>query len=410
MKLTNTLLLSSALIGSLSASSLDTQFNYFGNLTASSINEKGYEVNKVINSNVDDKFSLAPYSKVAAQFSIYNDNFMFVTQALAYQNNDKNELELTWLNGRYQIMDGLSIRLGRMQLALFLNSNTIDVDYVHLWTKAPIEIYGSMPLKSFDGIEIAYEKVIQNYFIEFKITPYGKASTNVNVLKGTVKADFTDMKAIALSVQKGNLTLSASYTIGIFDMPTDNITGLAQILGGLEQYGNDVSRYSYKNKDISFLSFGINYNYNNLLFTSEISQIKSESLVPDMTAYYLMMSYRYNKFTPFIMFAENKNDKNLYKTDNIKVVDATSGQLKAGLDAILYNMNSSQQTSSIGLRYDYKVGIAFKAQLDRITFDDYGTYYPNPQSTHQRYGFLSQEVGVAKVPVFQFTTGLSFAF
>lgn len=309
MKLNNIIFGGLFLASSLVASEFTTSLNYFGNLTGSRINENGYEINSVANSNIDDNINFSSYSKFGGQLSIYNDKFSFMLQSMIYQNKGNNEIELTWINGKYKLNDHFSVRLGRMNLATFLNSNTLDIDYVHLWAKAPIEIYGILPIKSFDGIEINYENMINNYYIDFKITPFGTSTKNVYILTNSVNTKLKEIKAIALSIQKGNLIFNASYTSGKYNIYSDYITGLSQITAGLELVGNDVSSYSYNNKKIEFLALGVDYNYNNFSFSSEFVKVNSESLVPDMEAYYLMMSYRYNKFTPFVILAENKNDK-----------------------------------------------------------------------------------------------------
>lgn len=113
MKLSN-ILLSSVLLSSCTfASELETQFNYFGNLTASTINKDGYEVSNIIQTNVDDTISFSAYSKIGGQLSAFYDDFSFYAQGVAYQNEGKNELELAWLNVKYQINDNFSIKAGR---------------------------------------------------------------------------------------------------------------------------------------------------------------------------------------------------------------------------------------------------------------------------------------------------------
>ena len=417
MKLNNIIFTSLFLVSSLVASDFTTSLNYFGNLTGSSINQNGYEINSVTNSNINNSINFSSYSKLGGQLSIYNDNFSFMLQTLLYKNKDKNKIELTWLNVKYKLNNNFSIRLGRMHLTTFLNSNTLDVDYVHLWTKAPVEIYSVLPLRSFDGVEINYEKVIDNYYIDLKITPFGTSSKNVYILTNSINAKLKEIKAIALSIQKGNLIFNASYTSGKYNMSSEYITGLSQIIAGLGAVDNDVSSYSYDNKKIEFLVLGIDYNYNNFSFSSEMVKVKSDSLAPDMKAYYLMLSYRYKKFTPFVILAENKNDKDFYNVDNITIptylppVNYNSLiKAKSGLESILYSMNSSQKTVSLGFRYDYKVGIAFKAQLDRISFNNYGNNPASGLNTHERYGFLSQETGVEQKPIYQLSVGLNFAF
>jgi hypothetical protein len=397
------------------ASDLDYNFNYFGNLTFNSLDKSGYEYRHFQSDDIDDSISYEAYSKLGGQINLHKGNVDFIAQATVRRYKDANEIDLNWLNLKYTYQD-LSLRAGRMQLPLFLQSNSLDIDYIHLWAKAPIEVYGIFPIKSYNGLELLYQKAFNNnVYLDIQVTPFGSISEDVDMIEsfGEVKAKLDDIKNIMLNLEIDNFTIKSSYTSGNLNIPLEG-TSFDQLKKNLDTLGfSELSnKYSFENKKLEFFSLGIDYNNDKFIFNSEIVQMKSDSFLPNNLSYYALAGYRINKWTPFIMYAENKNDKDHYTEDELTTqnpfLTSSVAALKTGLEQELYKMNSSQKTSSIGLRYDLKKGIAVKIQFDRITTKNYGT--PNTDGNYSRLGFLAHERSVSNRPVYLSTFSLGFAF
>jgi hypothetical protein len=62
---------------------------------------------------------------------------------------------------------------------------------------------------------------------------------------------------------------------------------------------------------------------------------------------------------------------------------------------------------TLGARYEIKMGVALKIQLDRITTTDYGNDY---NSITDREGYTSRYANTQQKPIYQLTCGVSFAF
>ncbi|MEO1954166.1 MAG: hypothetical protein ABGW74_05635 [Campylobacterales bacterium] len=403
MRLINFIIMVVFVTSSLLADNFDTSFNYFGNLTASSLNKdkfyiKGYQVD-----DVQDYFELSTYSKLGLQTMIYNDKFTFVAQAVTHYVDDSLNLDLTWLNAKYKINHDFSIRAGRIQSAMFLNSDVRDVDYVNTWAIEPNAFYTMLPMRYYDGLEISYEKVIEDYYINITIAPYGKVTADIDDMVSGSTLDVSDMHMVSLVISNNDFKFKTSYAQVNMDIPIYDVN-YHNTIETLEDEGNDMSKYNYIDKKISFLTLGLEYNYENYSFLTEIAKRDSVSLLPDTIAYYTMLSYRYDKFIPFIMYSSNNNDSSHFDTSNI--TDITNSA-KIELEKILYQTNDSQKTFSIGFRYDLKTGIALKFQVDKIVIKNYGTDYSD---IIKRLGYTQIDAGVKDDNVYQTTIGLSFAF
>ena len=405
MRLNNFIIMVVFVTSSLLADNFETSFNYFGNLTASSLNKdkfyiKGYQVD-----DIQDYFELSTYSKLGFQTMIYNDKFTFVAQAVSHYVDDSLNLDLTWLNAKYKIRDDFSIRVGRIQSAMFLNSDVRDIDYVNTWAIEPNAFYTMLPMRYYDGLDISYEKVIGDYYINIIITPYGEVSADIDDMVSGSTLDVSDMHMVSLVLSNNDFKFKTSYAQVTMNIPIYDVN-YHSIIQTLQDEGNDISKYNYIDKKISFLTLGLEYNYENYSFLTEIAKRDSVSLLPDTIAYYTMLSYRYDKFIPFIMYSSNNNDSSHFDTTNINDT-ATNGVTKTELEKILYQTNDSQRTFSIGFRYDLKTGIALKFQVDKIFIKNYGTDYSD---SVKRLGYTQIDAGVKDDNVYQTTIGLSFAF
>jgi hypothetical protein len=404
MKLNNILLTVALFVTSTIADDLDIRFNYFGNLTGSSLDRSDYRVIVYDTQYLKDTFQIESYSKLGGQITVSNDKFMFVAQEIAHRHYKKMEYDLSWFNLKYNINNNFSIRAGRMQSPIFLHADTLDVDYLHLWAVTPSVVYGLMPFRSIDGIELIYTKVIEDYYVGLEFIVDGKTQMDIDDLVVPTTLYLDDAKVLSASLSNNNFEIKATYSTSIINMdlssPDYNL-----LISTLNAYGNDVSKYNFTNKKFKVMTLGINYNYDNYLATAEVATRKSNSLYPDELAYYLELGYKYDKFTPYIIYANNKNDKEHFNIDNIIVVDDTSGYLKNELKKLLYTTNASQKTISVGIRYDLKPGVALKMQLDKHTTTDYGVV-----SNVKRDGYLGRDAGVENKSVYQLAIGLSFAF
>lgn len=394
-----------------SEDNLRTNFNYFGNLSASKLSEEGFDLNNYNHNSVDNSVSFSPYSKAGAQLSLNYKDFTFTAQALVRKKHEGYKADLTWLNLKYDVSDNFSLRVGRIQTKIFLHSESIDIDYLHLWTKPPVELYSVMPVRTYNGIELNYNNTFDEYTFNLSLVPFGVYETKINGTKDTeTSLKLDNSYLMSLSLENDNFLYKISYSKTDTDIPDNDIT--KTINAGLSAYGNDMDRFTYMDRVGKLAAMGFQYRGDNLSIDTEIAYFKSNSLLASSKSAYIIAGYRINKFTPFLMYAQNNNDKSYYDTSSITVVDETSATLKRALDDTLYLNNYSLRTSSIGVRYDIAIGLALKAQIDRMVSKNYGdiTSAGVEASGYEKVGTLSRDAGTSDKPIYAYTIGLSFAY
>ncbi len=408
----NKLLFLSLLVTSLfSENDFHTNFNYFGNLSAAKLNKSGYDLNDYNHDSVNDSLGLSAYSKVAAQVSLTYDDFTFTAQALLREKHSSLTPELTWLNIKYDINDNYTVRLGRIQTKVLLNSESLDIDYLHLWTKPPVEVYRLIPVRTFDGLELSYNQTIDDKSLHIFIMPFGFYKEHINSDKeNEISLKIDKSYSVSLSLENEKFRYKASFSKSNTHIKDHDST--IMIVDGLKAYGNNTQRFTFVDRVVYSSSLGVKYRGEVFLFDTEVGHFKNNGFLPTSTAGYVMLGYKIDKFTPYMIYAENKNDKSHFDTSNIKTSDARSLAFKRALDDILYLQNYSQQTVSIGLRYDIQMGLALKAQVDRITTTNYGDISPSAIDTigYERMGILSRDRGIRDKAIYAWTVSLSFAY
>ena len=382
---------------------LDVRFNYFGNVQASKLSNSKYTLNNYNHDNVDNDTSFSPYSKIGGQVSLLYDDYTFTAQGLARRNHSEYDAELTWFNAKYDFNENISMKIGRIQTTTLLNSDSIDIDYVHLWSKPPDDVYRILGISTFDGIELSYKNYFDEYDYNIVFTPYAQAEKDLNDSADTqTKAIIDNAMNLKFNLENGPYTFQGSYTKSDVDLPYADaqLIGLQKALSGAPFY-NDMSRFSYVDKVIKVWTVGLKYDDGDFIFNSEYARMDTTSLLPSMTTYFALVGYRYNKYTPFFMYARNKADKAHFDTSNISGPD----ELKKALDDVLYSTDTSQKTLSVGLRYDVKPGIAVTAQVDKMSTSSNGV-----EGSINKRGILEYELGAERKPVYMYTIGVSFAF
>ncbi len=388
-----------------------TNFNYFGNLSAGKLNSSGYDLNDYNHDSTNDSIGFSAYSKVAAQFSLTYDDLTFTAQGLLREKHSSLTPEITWFNIKYDINDNYALRLGRIQTKVLLNSESLDIDYLHLWAKPPVEVYRLMPVRTFNGLELSYNETIDDKSFHISIVPFGFYKSDINSNKNRdVSLKIDNSHSVSLTLENETITYKASFSKS--DTNIKDLDSTLMIVNGLKAYGNDMQRYTFEDRVTYSSSFGVQYAGELFLFDTELAHFKSNSLLPTSTAAYVMLGYKMDKLTPYMIYAENKNDKSHFNTSNIKTSDDRSVALKKALNDVLYLQNYSQQTTSIGVRYDIKVGLALKTQIDRITTTNYGdiSSLSIDMTGYERVGILSRDAGTRDKVIYAWTVSLSFAY
>lgn len=253
-----------------------------------------------------------------------------------YRNDGSFRPEIEWLNVKYAFTPNLFMRVGRIALPTFIDSENHDVGYSYVWVNPPVDLYHQLSIPSSDGIDIVYRSEIGESGNTFKVI-YGKNTTERPTSVSTSK----DMWGVFDTFEYGSATLHVSYQ---------------QRQSSTRNVLTNTSGDWTLNSD---LSIGGSYDPGEWFVISEWIQRRSNFKIGAM---YVSGGYRINKFTPYLLYSQNSPGSFL---------PGSPAPSAAAID----RANRSQSTTGVGLRWDFMRNYDFKIQYDQVKLSNTSNGY-----------------------------------
>ena len=309
---------------------------------------------------VDSRLGLQVTWRLISQLST-------VVQVISEQNADGSfRPHVEWANIRYDLTPDATIRVGRIVLPTYLQSDSVKVGYVNPWVRPPVELYSMLPITNSDGVDASYRMHFGN-FTNTVMGTYGKTSLDV---PGGDRLDAPKAWLVGDWLEYGVAPVHAGY-----QESTISLTGSAldSLFDALRQFGPQgialADRYDVNYKLARDLTVGAEYNPSNWFVMGEWGKRGSDSLIGVSTAWYLSGGYRVADFTPYetyadLMFDSNRSNPGLSAAAFPTYLAGTVTGLDAGLNAALAKAFSVQNTISAGTRWDFMKDVDVKVQYD----------------------------------------------
>jgi len=398
-------LLCSALFGAVLASGQGNAVEFDGFLTAGFAVHNMPEMSYLADTDgngIGDTPALAPatyLNSIEEDASFDNDSkfglqitadvfedMQAVAQVLATGADQNYDMDVEWAYLDYTINDSVSLRGGKVKEPVFLISDYFEVGYAYPWIRPPEEVYGNNPINTIVGMEALFTVNIGGG-TTLIVQPYlGSNSDAVPGTNGDVIFDATNFYGMAIQLSSASFTFQASSlktdvsTVGNL-LVASPLPGTATTppMPGFEYRINASSSGEAKLSSVGF-SFDIaNFVGYAEYVTRDISG-SSEGLFPDQDGWYATFGYRAGKFLPHITVAS---------------VEATP------IVAPNANPGNTQDSVTVGLRYEVNDSAAFKFEYKAIQLDDttFSNGYfvadvPGAQKTDDKAAVLSVALDV----------------
>lgn len=321
-------------------------------------------------------FSFANQTKLGLQLDVIaNENITFTFQGLASQNNTNNKLiSLQWANAKYQLNDSFDIRIGRMQLPIFMFSDISNISFFYDFVHLP-DMYGAIPFHNYDGVELNFSNDYNTFSTALKVF-YGESQDSLQTVSNDIAltSDLTIKKlyGIVFEFTIDDLKLRANYTQFDFSLdhqPINNILSFFKSLG-IPSINQAIENNKIEAVKSSYIELGFNYDFQNAYLLGEYVNLNSRGFMSNTSSWYIGSGYHFEKWTPFLMFSKSKSKSNY---ENILIPTGSP----AGLVAVITGANSAfstianstrfeQETTSLGTRYDISDNVALKMQYDYL--------------------------------------------
>jgi hypothetical protein len=305
-------------------------------------------------------------SRIAGQLTLdLGERVTAVLQLIAEQTASGNYTpSAEWANLRYSFTPDFSVRGGRIVLPAFLVSDSRKVSYANPWVRPPVEVYGMVPIYSWDGVDASYQRRL------------GEWTSGVNAGFGRSETDTPDgsidaerVWTVSSTLHRGNLT----GRVGITGAAV-TVDDMAPLFEGFRAFGPEgeaiADRFEVDDTPFRFVTTAVEYDPGTWFTIVEGGWMNSRSAVGERLAGYITGGYRWGVVTPYATFARTKalsetSVAGLSLTGLPAEYAQAAAQLNAGLNSILAN-SPVQQNLAIGGRWDFMPGVALKAQIDFI--------------------------------------------
>jgi hypothetical protein len=288
---------------------------------------------------------------------------------------------LEWANLSYRVTDNLTVRGGRIVMPFLMSAEYQKVGYANHWMRSPIELYGKVSYTSLDGGDAWYKHSL------------GSGTNTVRLYGGMQDAkrggDLASFEAKMFGVidtyEIGSLTVR-----GAFQRTTVDAGGAAaavpfrQLAAGFGFLGasasvakaNEIASDMEDGLIVDMAAIGATYDVGNWFVMGEVFQGWGSALVPEHTSAYVSGGARFNNWTPYATFART----DVKEFDDFIPTAGLVGPLLAGAQAVnagfVESVTHTQNSLSLGVRWDVIKNVAIKAQYDYVALpsDSYGMF------------------------------------
>lgn len=292
-----------------------------------------------------------------------------VLQVIAEQRYDNSyKPTVEWANLKYQFTPDFSARIGRIALPTFMVADYRKVGYAIPWVRPPGDLYGLSQLTSSDGIDMSYRlrsgeltNTVQGY--------YGRRDIRTTFNRGSV-SEARNMFGVTNTTDYG----AASFRLGYYQGQL-SMAAISPFFDAFRLFGprgvEIAERYDLMDKPYRVAAVGASYDPGNWFAMGEYAVQKSQSWLGDRTGWYVSGGYRFNQFTPYVIYSQVKPDSPSsdpgLSTQGLPPGAAFAAtRLNAGLNAFLRALTNDQKTIAVGGRWDLAKNAALKVQYDHI--------------------------------------------
>lgn len=286
---------------------------------------------------------------------------------------------------RYEVNANWSVRVGRTSPDLFLLTEYRDVDFSYVWATAPNEIYGIVPYRSIDGVDVTYSE--RGFGGVFKTKLFtGSSEAEISSISIIEEIKIKDIIGISLSFDHFNWLVQAKHSqTKIAHDPQSNsfvIDIISKVPDLLWPNSKEFAEsLLMTGKEVNYSSISGQYQWQNWLASAELSRITSESeVIPKITSGYAALSYQINAHQLYGIYAFT--DSNIYVFNEPRVNEPALEEVIEGTTYLMNFYAANQQTTSLGWRWDITNNIASSLQWNYTKIEETGSVLWLNKSDH----------------------------
>lgn len=289
----------------------------------------------------DPNFSLG--SKLGLQGTFALTEQTQIVGQLVSRGADGWTPEMEWAFLSHDFDNGFTTRIGRLRVPLYMYSDYLEVGYAQPWANPPADVYTTVPISSFDGIDILYDTDVGDASLSLQAS-YGHATDHAEDNPLGVDVEFNDILGMSATLSYENWVFRGTYFQS--KLKSDAINIPLALVQPFDDFNNDKAQ---------FAGIGVSYDNGALLAISEYTISKVDGDYSDTESAYITVGYRLGAFTPYV---------------NYSFLETTDDADRNGNVVAQAMLDWQRTTYSIGTRYDISSNLSLK--LDVTYAGDFG--------------------------------------
>jgi hypothetical protein len=316
----------------------------------------------------------------------FNDNTNVILQNI-YNNQHINLNTTTRLAfACYTPTPDLSLRLGRMAVDLFLFTQFRDVNFGYTWAHTPTEVYGLVPFRYIDGLDITYQSKLFGISLISSIYA-GNSRAHISSYDVETHIEIKNVYGLSFNLNAYNWSLQWRYSNATikgddtsYNKLTEGFTALSQIPELSSIWPNHeealIGLGDHRSR-IDYISVAGRYNHNHWSYVAEASSIQPyQDLIADTRAGYASVIYHQDNISYFATYSIVRSGGIRIDSQdvNLEALASIPGgtELYNGVQTAINFYSSNQSTLSLGWRWDISSQLALKFQWDHTNVDERG--------------------------------------
>lgn len=303
------------------------------------------------------------------------DKLTATAQMIARSGSDY-DVTSEWAYLTYQLTDNSKIRAGRLRTPFYQYSDFVDVGYSYAWITPPDSVY-YLPFNNMDGIDFyttgtlgKFDTSLQAYFGGFT----GDFSSDGTMLETKSR----NQMGLAVTLGRDWWTLRAAYhqndlTISAENIALDETTTIGDFADTLRAFNfNDNADMLLSTDDkASFFQIGGTIDTGKFVLAAEHIEFDVDtSLFSKDVREYVMAGVRAGDWLFHVTGSKAKDEATDLSAGipaNVALPVVGSTNLLIGtLNAVAESQVEDRDVLSLGARWDFTTGAAFKIQLDDV--------------------------------------------
>lgn len=319
-----------------------------------------------------------------------SDKLSMTGQMVSRGANDYST-ELSWGYLAYDVSESTSVRFGRFRTPFYTYSDFLEVGYAYPWVSPSDEVY-SLQFDNIDGVDVLYRTALTE-----------DLSAEIQIYAGSQEGDFqldnsrqvidTNTRShvgLVATLNYGNFSLRASVhnadlTVEDFDsiggengdvgFLKANLRGIPDPIASILDTNRIVDTLAIDAISSTFTQLGLKYDGELLFFAGEITNLDYESgPAAEQNRYHTTVGINLGNAIIYVGHSDADDDladlTSSFSDPRLATLDdGTKMQLAAlenGLEQISDELGVTSETNTIGIRYEFDAGAAFKVQYEAI--------------------------------------------